>query len=74
MEFNDLKYNSFDDLEYDYMDEPCTVWQASQIDILMTKPTVISDFEYRIIKSQLQDTLTYGEALDIIEKLKSGLR
>lgn len=74
MQFEDLKYDSFDDIEYSYLNEPCTVWQATEIDVLMTKPTMLSDFEYRVIRSQLEHTLTYGDAQELISKLKENQR
>lgn len=70
MEFNDLTYDSFDDLEYDYQDEQMTVWQALEIDYLMTKPTVLTDFEMR----NLGEVTTYGEALERIKLLKENQR
>lgn len=70
MEFDDLKYDSFDDLEYHYEDEQMTVWQALEIDYLMTKPTMLTDFEMR----NLGEVTTYGEALERISLLKENQR
>jgi len=71
-DFDNLTYNSFDELEYSSYDEPMTIWQASEIDILMTKPTMLSDFEMNQIA--YTGSLTYGEALELIKLLKDNVR
>lgn len=63
----------FMDLEYDPMNEPMTVWQATEIDILMSKPTMLSDFEMNQI-AYMNSILTYGEALELIKLLKDNTR
>lgn len=70
MEFDDLKYDTFEELSYSYLDEPMTVWQAHEIDLLMTKPSAHSDLEFRM----LGEISTYGEAVERIKWLKDGLR
>lgn len=70
MQFDDLKYDAFDELEYSYLDEPMTVWQANEIDLLMTKPSIHDDKEFRMLES----ISTYGEAIERIKWLKEGLR
>ena len=50
-----------------------TIWQALEIDILMTKPTMLSDFEMNQI-AYMGSVLTYGEALELIKLLKENVR
>ena len=64
---------NFDELEYDPMNEAMTVWQAHEIDILMTRPTMLSDEEMNQI-AYINRVMTYGEALELIKLLKDNIR
>jgi len=64
---------NFDEIEYDPMNEAMTVWQAHEIDILMTKPTCLSDEEMNQI-AYINRVMTYGEALELIKLLKDNIR
>ena len=64
---------NFEELTYDPLNEVMTVWQAHEIDILMTKPTMLSDEEMNQI-AYMNRVLTYGEALELIKLLKDNIR
>lgn len=68
MNFADLEYNSFDDLEYRREDEPASYQQLSFIDNLMRSST----FDDEAIANFNVNGITHGEASKLIEKLKAN--